>query len=167
MPTGMLVLVQVTSITAYREQTDLATGDIDFSGGDIVNNEQDRQYETFTQELRIASTGDNTVDWLVGGFFFQEDVTSTQDIFFGADTRDWADALIRGQTNNATNLVAGEAGLGIAPFNVPAGSFFADGSGFFGDYTLDNRSYSLFAQVDIDLSRKADPDRRCCVFERP
>ncbi|MHA7871508.1 MAG: TonB-dependent receptor, partial [Hyphococcus sp.] len=82
-----------TSITAYREQTDNTDTDADFSAADIAINPQTRSYETFTQEIRIASNGDNRVDWLVGGFYFDEEVASTRDVIFGDDARPFFDLL--------------------------------------------------------------------------
>ncbi|WP_405227134.1 TonB-dependent receptor [Lentisalinibacter sediminis] len=68
----------LTSITAYRETDyawleDLAgmpLGDTPFNLTDTVDEEADQ----ISQELRLASTGGETFDWLVGAFYMTEDV---------------------------------------------------------------------------------------------
>lgn len=137
----------VTSITAYREQTDNSNTDADFTGAAVGVNPQTRDYETFTQEIRIASSGDNFVDWLVGGFYFDEKVNSTRDVVFGPDARPFFDVLAFSSDLGGSALDLIES---VTPF--PPGSFFANGSGHFGAYEMDNRSYSIFGQVDINLT---------------
>ncbi len=138
---------EVTGIFAYREQDDNTETDADFSSIDAIQNPQSRSYETFTAEMRIASTGDNVFDWLVGGFYFDENVDFERDVFWGTDTRAFA--------NNLTTLGAGSplvlAGL-EASLSLMPGTFFAPGTGVFGDYTMDNRSYSFFGQFDFHLT---------------
>ncbi|MEK7265292.1 MAG: TonB-dependent receptor [Pseudomonadota bacterium] len=138
----------LTSITAYREQSDTSQTDADFSAAAIITNPQARSFETFTQEIRLASTGDNTLDWLIGGFYFNEDVTSSRDVIFGPDARGYTDGL--------TALLGSPGALGAteAALGLPAGSFFANGTGVFGDYTLDNESYSIFGQLDLHLTER-------------
>ena len=137
-----LGFAQVTSITAYREQSDNTETDADFSAADIITNPQERLYQTFTQELRIASTGDNTVDWLVGGFFFDESVDFTRDVINGTQARAFIDGILAG---------GGITGLESA-LMLPPGTFFAPGNGYFGTYGMDNQSYSIYGQADIHLT---------------
>jgi len=64
----------LTSLTSYRENSVGFSSDSDFNSLDLLNNVfQEVEIDTFTQELRITSTGaDNRIDWLVGGFYFDE-----------------------------------------------------------------------------------------------
>ncbi|WP_428410497.1 TonB-dependent receptor [Hyphococcus sp.] len=133
---------QFTSITAYREQSDNTETDADFSAADIITNPQERKYETFTQEIRLSSTGENTVDWLVGAFYFDEDVTFSRDVISGTDTRAYFDGVLAG---------GGISGLEAA-LMLPAGTFFQPGGGYFGEYTMDNKSYSVYGQADIHIT---------------
>ncbi len=136
-----LGFAHLTSITSYREQTDNTDTDVDFSGADLARNPQNRDYETFTQEIRLASSGDNRFDWLIGAYYFDENVAFQRDVVFGSEMRAFADILSLG----------GVTGLETA-LMLPAGTFFASGMGVFGTYTMDDRSYSLFGQVDYDLT---------------
>ena len=143
----------LTSITAYREQSDRSDTDADFSAADIAINPQDRSFETFTQEIRLASTGDNTLDWLFGAFYFDENVDSRRDVIFGNDARPFFDRLAFSSTlptGPGSALTFLELVTPFGPPNTP--SFFTPGSGFFGEYHLDNRSYSLFGQLDLHLT---------------
>lgn len=136
-----------SSITAYREQTDNSQTDADFSAASIATNPQRREFRTFTQEIRLASAGDNEFDWLVGGFFFDEEVLSERDVIFGSDARAFFDILAAGAG------VAGALSAGEAAFGLPVGTtFFGEGTGVFGDYRLDNRTFSIFAQIDWHIT---------------
>ena len=138
---------QVTAIVSYREQDDNTETDADFTSLDIITNPQTRSYETFTAELRIASTGDSFVDWLVGGFYFDETVDFERDVIWGSDTRAFADNLAALGSGSPLALAGLETTLGL-----PVGTFFTPGTGVFGDYTMDNRSYSFFGQFDVHIT---------------
>lgn len=145
----------LTSITAYREQSDTSDTDADFSAADIAINPQDRNFETFTQEIRLASTGDNKLDWLLGAFYFDENVDSRRDVIFGKDARPFFDLLAftpNPPAGPGSTLTFLENVTPFGPPNTPP--FFAPGSGFFGQYRLDNRSYSLFGQLDLHLTER-------------
>jgi outer membrane receptor protein involved in Fe transport len=82
--------VSLTSITAYRDYVSGQPGDIDYSPVDIlyrspVNGGLEREFKTFTQELRLQGKafGDK-LDWLVGGYFADEKLTVTDNLRFGA-----------------------------------------------------------------------------------
>ena len=80
--------VNVTSITAYRDYKADQGGDIDYSTVDILYRAADgnskRQFKTFTQELRLqGSLFADKLDWLVGGYFANEDLTVTDNLRFG------------------------------------------------------------------------------------
>ncbi len=137
-----LGVAQFTSITAYRKQSDNTETDADFSAADIITNPQTRDYKTFTQEVRLASTGENTVDWLIGAFYFDESVDFTRDVVNGTDTRAYFDGILAG---------GGISSLESA-LMLPAGTFFQPGAGYFGAYTMDDQSYSIYGNVDFHLT---------------
>lgn len=136
----------ITSITAYRELDGSNLGDdVDFSSADLIapQNVGRQQFDTFTQEIRIASNGDGPINWLGGLFYFDERVETEGGIFFGPAFRNYADFL----TGAPGTLGAVETALGI-----PAGTFFAPGEGVRETATQDNQAFSIFGQVDIDLT---------------
>ncbi|HEX8485925.1 TonB-dependent receptor [Sphingomonas sp.] len=80
--------VNVTSITAYRDYKSTQGADIDYGTADILYNADNgnnfRQFQTFTQELRLqGSLFDDKLDWLVGGFYADEKFTGRSNLRFG------------------------------------------------------------------------------------
>ncbi len=80
--------VKLTSITAYREYRSDQGSDTDYSSVDILYRAADgnsaRQFHTFTQEVRLnGKLFDGKLDWLVGGFFANEDLKVTDNLRFG------------------------------------------------------------------------------------
>ena len=77
----------LTSITAYRDYKSGQPGDIDYSAVDILYRAAPgvvRQFQTFSQELRLhGSTLGGHLDWLVGAYFADEDLTLTDNLRFG------------------------------------------------------------------------------------
>ncbi len=79
----------LTSITAYRQYRSGQPGDIDYSPVDIlyrspVGNGVERQFKTFSQELRLQGEAFNKhLDWLIGGYFADESLTVEDNLRFG------------------------------------------------------------------------------------
>ena len=160
----------LTSITSYREQSDDTNTDVDFSGADLAFQPQLRDYETFTQEIRIASTGDGPLSWLIGGFYFNEDVAFERDVVYGTQIRDFINAqlmippplgpgidilTVEGGSQSAAALTTGPTAVfpQLGPLMpIGFGTSFLPGQGVFGDYTMDNESYSIFGQLDYELT---------------
>ena len=80
----------LTSITAYRDYESSQGGDIDYSTLDLLYRNDDgtgyRAFQTFTQELRLqGSAFDGRLDWLVGGYYAHESLSTRDNLQFGAD----------------------------------------------------------------------------------
>ncbi|MGQ0588570.1 MAG: TonB-dependent receptor [Sphingosinicella sp.] len=77
----------LTSITAYRDYESGQPGDIDYGTVDILFRDGDgvvRGFQTFSQEFRLqGSAFNNRLDWLVGAYFADEDLTVTDNLRFG------------------------------------------------------------------------------------
>ena len=133
--------VDVTSITSYRANDSDYTSDSDYNTLEFLENVfQEVDIRTFTQELRFdTSVGDN-IDLLLGGYYFNEDITQNAGIEYGADTRRYIDLLAGGPAT----LAGIEAGLSLAP-----GTFFSDDTRVLEEFTQDDEAYSLFGQVDF------------------
>lgn len=136
----------VTSIVAFRNSDAFDIQDVDFTSADLTNgNSNDINIDTFTSEFRIASTTDGPVDWLVGGFYFDESVEQDTSVLFGSVFRPFVNAGI---------VNAGLPNLNTLEFisGVPVGSFFQNNSGVLDTSTLDNESISIFANVDWHIT---------------
>ena len=81
---------QLTSITGYRRYKSEQNGDFDFSTVDILfRDDHDpnfRKFNTFSQELRLQGEAfGGKLDWLVGGYYADEDLTLADSLRFGDD----------------------------------------------------------------------------------
>ena len=145
----------VTSITSYRKVDSLTNQDSDFTSANLIgNNSQDLKIDTFTQELRLASNFDGPLNFLVGGFYFNEKINQQNDINFGTQFRAYGDALIRGATANALNVALLEGTFGAlegAPTRY-INAFFRTGDGLDEAYRLANESFSFFGTVDFEIT---------------
>jgi iron complex outermembrane recepter protein len=158
----------LTSITAYRNQTNQSIQDVDFTGADLANKNQPNKISTFTQEIRLASTGDGPLNWLVGGFFDHEKLNTGVTTTYGTGIRGYADGL-SGQVPAAllsalpAPLAAALAGHSniyalellqslVTPTIVPGGTYFQAGQGISDFYEMDQTSYSIFGQTDYKVT---------------
>jgi iron complex outermembrane recepter protein len=148
----------LTSITAYRSVRSDTNQDSDFTRADLIgNNENHTDIDTFTQELRLASNFDGPLNFLLGGYYFNENIDIEGNLTFGRDFRNYAGALINptlfGGGVSGSTIVGGlEASL--APFGVTPNSFFLQGQGRFEEYKYKNKAFSIFGQVDFEITDK-------------
>jgi outer membrane receptor protein involved in Fe transport len=78
----------LTSITGYRDYASDQGSDTDYSRVDILYRASDgnssRGFKTFSQELRLQGTAfGETLDWLIGGYYANEDLAVTDNLRFG------------------------------------------------------------------------------------
>lgn len=130
-----------TSITAYRELKNFLDQDVDFTSADIVTETRDQEVQTFTQELRLTSDFDGPINFLLGGFYFDESITQDSRLTTGPDARTFF-ALLAG---NPLTFNGVEAGLGL-----PQGSIFSAGPLTAEQYAMDNTAWSVFGTVDFE-----------------
>jgi iron complex outermembrane receptor protein len=141
----------LTSITAYRTLDQYENGDVDFTSAPLIaaagGNAADTQIDTFTQELRLTSDSDGPLNWVVGAFYFTEEVAVDTSLFYGPAFRPYADILSAGGVSQAEAFFSQ-----LLPGVVQPGVFFAPGQGQETFADQDDDTLSLFAQVDYDLS---------------
>jgi len=138
--------VDVTAIAAYRKVDSFADQDIDFTSADIVQRSEGQgEIDTYTLELRAASDFDGPLNFLVGGFFFKEDIETNGALEYGADFAAYANFLTGGQ------YTALEPTLRALVPGIPAGSFGGQGQGRTTNFLFDNEAISLFGQIDLEL----------------
>ncbi|MHA7819500.1 MAG: TonB-dependent receptor [Erythrobacter sp.] len=162
--------IQLTSITAYRELRNFFNQDIDFTSADLSNETREQDVTTFTQEFRITSDFDGPLNFLLGGYYFDESIEQNSSLTIGDDFRDFASfvaasagfygaqglpELVGAGIPNVPPAVQiglgeqalfdAEAFLGFAPGSILSGGFLANEF-----YSLDNESYSIFGTVDFE-----------------
>lgn len=140
-----LSFADLTSITSFRNSSLVQNADSDFTSLDIAGrNFNDTNIDTFTQEFRLTSNNtEGMLDWMIGGFYFDESVEIENEFLYGADFRAYGDALAGG------GVVGTEAALGLPP-----GTFFAEGQGMTEQFGQDNTAFSIFGTADVHLTDK-------------
>ena len=132
----------LTSITSYRRSNAATTQDSDFSAGDFLgSNTGNIKLKTFTQELRLASKFEGPVNFLVGAFFYDENVSYQNALTFGKDFRAFTNAASGG----------GVTSLETAILKLPLNTFHKQGQGIFDDFKMHDKSYSAFGNVDFEF----------------
>jgi iron complex outermembrane receptor protein len=160
-----------TSITAWRNYDEDQNFDADFSDLDLVSIRHiQNQYDSFTQEFRLTSTGDNNIDWMMGGFYYNNKLHFQNSTPYGADAHDFFDAASvatvapivaafglpagTGGVSLLEVLIGGNNALGVTGVDaLPAGGFVTQNNGLLSeDYQYDTEAWSFFGQLDFHLT---------------
>ncbi|HEX8642181.1 MAG TPA: TonB-dependent receptor [Allosphingosinicella sp.] len=126
----------LTSITAYRDYISHSPSDTDYTNVDILRRDDDdqafRDFQTFTQEVRLqGSAFGGFLDWLVGGYFANEDLHVRDNLRFGSQYGAFAacrliatinpNPALRNPANPGCLSATGRAVLtGLVPGTTPA-----------------------------------------------
>lgn len=153
----------LTSITSYRRSTTDANFDPDFTSADLLRgaNIGFAGLKTFTQEVRLSANFADKLSVLLGGFYFNEKVDQSTRLRWGGDARSYANAILNFRnglsgpalfTNPALTNLERQLGTLLGDPNRYLGQFLAQGQGLDEDYTLKNENYSIFGQVDFQVT---------------
>ncbi|MEG3088737.1 TonB-dependent receptor [Sphingomonas sp. PB4P5] len=167
--------VSLTSITAYRSYYNEQGSDTDYSSVDILFTESDgnsrRAFKTFTQELRLqGSAFDDKLDWLIGGFYSNEQFRGKSNLKFGSQYGRFATCrIISGgglaglYSPTSPGCVApgiGLATLGSFGADIRNGFLTLDGINNVGStvdrYRQSSRSFAAFTHNIIHLTDTVD-----------
>jgi iron complex outermembrane recepter protein len=139
--------LSVTSISAYRAVRSFTNQDSDFTSADLIgDNRANTDIDTYTQELRLASNFDGPLNFLLGGYYFREQIDIASQLLFGKDFRGYANRLSGGQYGATEPLLR-------ALFQIPASTpaFGSAGLGRFENFDYRNSAISIFGQVDFEI----------------
>ena len=144
----------LTSITAYRKTELNADQDVDFSSAKLATgaNVGQAQLDTFTQELRLTSNFDGPINFLLGGYYFNEKASTKDQIVYGSDFRPYVNLLVQGLTGGTQSVASLEGTISALTGQNYLGKFFVAGQGFFNQMHQADESYSVFGNVDIDIT---------------
>lgn len=143
-----LGVATLTSISSYRHNDSTFDQDADFNTLALLDSvNQDQQIDTVTQEIRLTSNGGDRIDWMVGGYFFNEDITQIGGLEYGADLQNYINVLLQGPTGIPGLLTTVEGLYGFGP-----GTFLGAGTTTREAFTQDNSAYSAFATVDFHVT---------------
>ncbi|MGB0906369.1 MAG: TonB-dependent receptor [Maricaulaceae bacterium] len=136
----------VTSITSYRENEAFNDQDADFNSLNLLDSVNfNADIETFTQELRLTSQSEGPLQWMLGGYFFTEEIAQRRGLEYGTDLRSYIGALL----GDFTLLGTLEGLYGQTP-----GAFFNPDAQIEEIFSQSNDAYSLFGTVDYEVSDK-------------
>src|SRR6185295_16744406 len=140
----------ISSITALRRQKAFFDYDSDFTSADLVpTNINDQHIRTLTQEVRFLFDHGGPVTGMVGLYYLDESVELKNDIRFGTAFRGYATGLVVAGGGSPATFNQLETALAI-----PAGTFFAAGTGSFIDTNQDNNASTIFGQLDWRATKK-------------
>ncbi|MEE4200186.1 TonB-dependent receptor [Erythrobacter sp.] len=139
-----------TSITAYRELKNEFVSDIDYTSLDVAREFRDQSVDTFTQELRITSDFDGPLNFLLGGFYFDESIEQESGVVNGTQIRDFFEilagadpvAVITGQPSLFNGV---EQGLGLPQESIFTTPLLTDEV-----FGFDNEAWSIFGTIDFE-----------------
>ena len=154
---GQLAL---TSISSYRAVRTLTGQDSDFSSADVLGANNGRaNIDTYTSEFRVASNFEGRFNFLLGGFYFQENIDTGNQITFGRDFRAFAGAnanssAVVNRLATGDQVVRGIEGqlIGAGVPGVSIGSLFPVGAGLFDNFRYANTSFSFFGSADFKIT---------------
>ena len=146
-----------TSITAYRSADE--TNDIDADFVDIVLSTINRNFEdytTFTQEFRLTSDNDEAFNWMLGLYYFDQDLNHDRVSTYGPTLRPFIDLASISATAPMGAVTALEQILGIFR-GVAPGTYYAVGDGLLSEsFAQTDESFAVFANFDVDLGDRAN-----------
>ncbi len=146
-------------IGSYREFEARNAYDSDFSGLDIFNVLPDvgagggTEINTMTHELRVQGEAfDGALNWLVGGYYSDEDISQTANFGLGTDYDRLVGALLGAGTGGATLNPASPIFLGATPLQTltgvdPATVRTAN------RYTQNSKSWSVFTHNTLEVAQ--------------
>lgn len=130
---------KLTSITAYRRVQTTTNDDSDFTLADIIVQDAKTKIHTFTQEVRLTSSFDGPLNFLLGGYYFDEGIKFRNDVILGTDARGYLNILGRGGLSAVEGIIGAPVGR----------TFFQPGQGTSDNFQFSDRSYSIFGSVDF------------------
>ncbi len=135
--------LKLTSITAWRKSHALTNQDSDFTSADLIGgNRGDTDIGTFTQELRASVGFMDKFNAMLGAFYFDESVDTSNALTYGSKFRNYADLLSSGGVTTLETALS-----------VPTGTFFKQGQGLFDAFRMKNRAISVFGSLDAEVMK--------------
>ena len=139
--------LSLTSITAVRNWRSETGQDSDFTAADLVYRPNDGrnfvEFGQFSQELRLAGEGfDGKLNWLVGGFYANEDLKTRSVLSYGTDYYAYF----------ASRVLGGVPGLiGLTP-----GTIFQANNGSDDRYKQSGETFALFTNNSFQITEQLE-----------
>jgi outer membrane receptor protein involved in Fe transport len=145
---------KLTSITAWRDNTVTGGNDVDYTGIDLLSfpdngNANSTDFKQFSEELRLAGKA-GALDWLVGGFFNNEILTTRTLGQIGSQFETYVSAVASASIGAAFNPLLISQLTGDAPGTTFGGTGYNDG------YQQTARSFALFTNETWNITQGLD-----------
>ncbi|MEP2988655.1 MAG: TonB-dependent receptor [Parasphingorhabdus sp.] len=101
--------VVLNAVSGYSESKSDQYLDLDKSGLDSVDRSGFFETESYSQEIRLASVGENTIDWTIGGIYYSEKSDAQNKIRIKGFLGPW----LRGDFANENRIGVERDGWGI------------------------------------------------------
>ncbi len=116
--------------------------DADFQRMDLLSDRvQAQDLEESSFEIRLASSGGEAFDWIIGAYVFDQEIDATDDLILGAQGRAYGNALTQAATGGALDFPTLEF-----LFGLPPGSIFANGTGSRDKFDYSASGFAIFTQ---------------------
>lgn len=159
----------LTYLPAYREYTADSIVDVDSTSLEVFSLGEPRVTDitTHTQEVRLQGTAWNDrLDWMIGGFYSNEDIFDEFTLAFGPDYQQYASTLL---------LAGGVTALGSNPLLALAQGVNANGNFATNQFDQDATSFSFFThnifsvtdRIDLTLGLRYVNEEKNGVFAQP
>jgi iron complex outermembrane recepter protein len=145
---------KLTSITAWRDNSVAGGNDVDYTGIDLLSfpddgNANSTDFKQFSEELRLAGKS-GSLNWLVGGFFSNEILTTRTLGAIGDQFETYISAVASASIGGAFNPLLVSQLTGNAPGATFAGTGYNDG------YQQTARSFALFTNETLNITQGLD-----------
>jgi iron complex outermembrane recepter protein len=145
---------KLTSITAWRDNTVAGGNDVDYTGIDLFwypneGNANSTDFKQFSEEVRLAGKA-GSLNWLVGGFFNNEILSTRTLADIGSQFETYISAVASAAIGMAPNPLLVSQLTGNAP-----GATFA-GTGYDDSYQQTSRSFALFTNETYNITQGLD-----------
>jgi outer membrane receptor protein involved in Fe transport len=145
---------KLTSITAWRDNSVAGGSDVDYTGIDLFSypdngNANSNDFKQFSEELRLAGK-QGSLNWLVGGFFSNEILTSRTLGTMGNQFETYISAVASAAIGRPFNPLLVSQITGNAP-----GATFA-GTGYDDIYQQTARSFAFFTSETWNITQGLD-----------
>ncbi|HEX4592865.1 MAG TPA: TonB-dependent receptor [Bryobacteraceae bacterium] len=151
-----------TSITAWRDNTVEAGNDTDYTAIDLLWSPDTKANQTdfkqFSQELRLAGK-EGPLNWLVGGFFANETLTSNQTLWAGKDLDLYLSGVVGAAGGLPNPFAAPPLGLPLLTelTGQPPGSLLVPGvAGYSDTFRQTSKSFAFFSNETYTITQGLD-----------
>lgn len=152
--------VTATTILAHRTFESIPNIDADFTSANIFDSVIGQDLTEDSVEIRFASNGRNTIDWLAGAYLFNQEIDAQNYLGFGADTRTYVGFVTPQVPNPLTPLDTTDTINVVSLLETlngeTAGTYFAAGQASTDQYLYDAGSYALFGNATWHVSDQLD-----------